>query len=856
LGRTLILARHALSNSQKAWNLEGNLAVFIHKANLVWRVGPGRKYRMGTLLQDMRFGIRMLAKSPGFAVMAVLTLAIGIGANTAIFTVLNSVLLRPLPFHDPDRLVIISERAPQFDTMSVSYQNFLDWKAQSKSFEKMAIFRQQDYTLTGNTGTEHITAREVSAGFFGLLGSRLESGRDFRPEDDHSGAAPVTILSYGLWQRRFGGSPDVLGKVIHLNDHAYTVVGVTPKEFWFYSKSDLFLPVGATGGMWLSNRMERPGARVIGRMKPGVSIASARAEVDGIAKQLAVAYPEANAAHGAAMEGMLDHVVSDSRRTLELIALGVGLLLIIACVNVANLLLSRVVPRQKEIAIRTALGASRARVAGQLLAESVMLSMLGGILGIGLAWAGTKGLLAAVPNSLPRAESIGVDWRVAVFLLVLCIGTGILFGMAPVWQVLRGNMNDTLKESVRGSSGGKHLLQSSLVVTELALAVLLLVGAGLTVRTLQKLATVDPGFQSRGVLTFDIGFSKTRYDQPEKIRNLFHEVTARLQSIPGVEAAALTTDVMMRDDSETMFYVSERPKPDPKDYSWSMMYITSPAYLKTMNVRQVRGRFYNEHDNLNAPPVIVVDEELAHSLFPNQEALGQHIVIPFPGFDQPREIIGIVQHVRHWGLAEDATAKVRSEFYIPFDQIPDSLFSVVSGITYAVRSNLNEQAITTAVKQELRSLDSDIPVYNVSSMDEIISLSIARQRFLGVLLVFFGGAALLLGAVGTYGVISYSVSQRTNEMGIRMALGAQTNNILGLVLGRGAKLIAFGVGCGLVVALLASRLMASFVFGVSARDPVTFGGVGLLLLMVATAACYVPARRATRVDPMIALRHE
>ncbi|HET9791976.1 MAG TPA: ABC transporter permease [Candidatus Angelobacter sp.] len=811
---------------------------------------------MRTLLQDMRFGIRMLVKSPGFAVVAVLTLAIGIGANTAIFTVLNSVLLRPLPFHDPDRLVIINERAPQFDSMSVSYQNFLDWKAQSASFEKMAIFRRSDYTLTDNSGTEHVTAREVSAGFLGLLGTRLELGRDLQPEDDHEGAGRVAILSFGLWQRRFGGSPDVLGKVVHLNEQAYTVVGVTPKEFWFYSKSDLFLPFGATGQPFLKNRMERPGSRVIGRLKPGVSIASARAEVDSIAKQLAVAYPEANAAHGAVMKGMLDHVVSDSRSTLELIALGVGLLLVIACVNVANLLLSRVVPRQREIAIRTALGASRSRVAGQLLAESVMLSMLGGVLGIGLAWAGTKGLLAAVPNSLPRAESIGVDWRVAIFLLLLCFATGILFGMAPVWQVLRGNMNDTLKESVRGSSSGKHMLQSALVVTELALAVLLLVGAGLTVRTLQKLATVDPGFQSRGVLTFDIGFSKTRYNQPEKVRNLFHEVTARLQSIPGVEAAATTTDVMMRDDSETMFYISERPKPAPKDYSWSMMYITSPAYLKTMKIRQVRGRFFNDHDNLSSSPVIVVDEELAHTLFPNEEAIGHHIVIPFPGAEQPREIIGVVQHVKHWGLVEDATAKFRSEFYMPFDQVPDSLFGGFSGITYAVRSNLNEQAITTAVKQELRSLDSDIPVYNVSSMDEIISLSIARQRFLGVLLVFFGCAALLLGAVGTYGVISYSVSQRTNEMGIRMALGAQASNILGLVLGRGAKLIACGVGCGLVVALLASRLMASFVFGITARDPVTFGGVGLLLLLVAAAACYVPARRATMVDPMIALRHE
>ncbi len=330
--------------------------------------------------------------------------------------------------------------------------------------------------------------------------------------------------------------------------------------------------------------------------------------------------------------------------------MGVGLLLIIACVNVANLLLSRVVPRQREIAIRTALGASRIRVAAQLLAESVMLALVGGVLGIGLAWAGTRGLLAAVPNSLPRAESIGVDWHVALFLLLLCVGTGILFGMAPVWQVLRGNMNDTLKESARGSSGGKHLLQSTLVVAELAIAVLLLVGAGLTVRTLQKLATVDPGFQSQNVLTFDLRFSKARYDQPQKIRNLFHEVTARLESVPGVEAAAITQDLMMRDDSETMFYVSERPKPDPKDYNWAMMYITSPDYLKAMKVRQLRGRFYNEHDNLSSPGVIVVDEELAHSLFPHEEALGKHLVIPFPGFDQPREIIGIVQHVKHWGL--------------------------------------------------------------------------------------------------------------------------------------------------------------------------------------------------------------
>jgi len=519
-------------------------------------------------------------------------------------------------------------------------------------------------------------------------------------------------------------------------------------------------------------------------------------------------------------------------------------------------LLSRVVPRQREIAIRTALGATRSRVAGQLLAESVVLALLGGVLGIGFAWAGTRGLLAAVPNSLPRAESIGMDWRVALFLLLVCLGTGILFGLAPVWQVLRGDMNQTLKESARGSSGKRHVLQNALVVTELAIAVLLLVGAGLTVRTLEKLAKVDPGFQPNHVLTFDIGFSKLRYDQPQKVRNLLHEVITRLQEIPGVEAASTTTDVMMRDDSETMFYVSERPKPEPKDYNWAMMYITSPEYLKTMSIQQVRGRFLNDHDNQGSPGVIVVDEELARTLFPNQDAIGQHLVIPFPGFEQPREIVGIVRHVNHWGLAEDATAKIRSEFYIPFGQIPDNLYSLVTGMTYAVRSSLDEHAVTTAVKQKLQALDGDIPVYNISSMNEIISTSIAQKRFLSVLLVFFGVAALLLGAVGTYGVISYSVSQRTNEMGIRMALGAQASNILAIVLAQGAKLIAVGVGCGLAVALLASRFMASFVFGVTAKDPVTFGAVALLLLLVATAACYFPARRATRVDPLIALRHE
>ena len=811
---------------------------------------------MAIFLQDLRYASRMLVKSPGFALMAILTLAIGIGANTAIFTVLNAVLLRPLPFHDPARLMIVSESSQQFDAMSVAYQNYTDWKAQNSSFENMAMFRQRDFTLTGDRGPEHIEGREISAGLFSLLGAPLAMGRDFRPEDDQEGAAPVVVLSYGLWQRRFGGDQNILGRSVHLNDQNYSVVGVLAKDFWFYSPSDVFAPIGATGQMWLKLRVEREGARVLARLKPGVSVQQARADMDNIGRRLAAAYPEANAAHGITFVPMMENVVSDVRGTLILLFGAVAFVLLIACVNVANLLLSRVAPRQRELAVRTALGASRRRVVSQLLTESVLLALIGGVFGIALAWAGTRGLLAAVPHSLPRASSVGIDWRVGLFVFVLCVATGILFGLAPVWQSLRGNMNEALKEGGRGAAGGRHRLQSVLVVFELAMAVVLLVCAGLTIRTLQKLGKVDPGFQSDNLLTFDIGFSKLHYNQPQKVRNLFHEVVGRLEHVPGIQAASLTTDVMMRDDSEVMFYVTERPKPQPQDLSWSMMYITGSDYLPTMGIRQLRGRFFTEQDNTSSSNVIVIDEELARSIFPNQEPLGQHITIPFPGFDGPREIVGIVQHVKHWGLAQDSTAKIRSEFYVPFLQIPDNLYSLVNGMSFAVRSNLEPRAVTAAVSHELQAIDADIPVYNVEPMNEIIHTSIARERFATLLFVFFAGAALLLGAIGTYGVLSYSVSQRTHEMGIRMALGAEARDILGLVLRWGGKLIAAGIVVGVALAALFSRLLASMLYGVTTTDPMTFGLVSLVLIVVAIAACYIPARRATKVDPMIALRYE
>jgi predicted permease len=806
--------------------------------------------------QNLRYASRILAKSPGFALMAVLTLTIGIGANTAIFTVVHSVLLRPLPYHEPERLMILAEKDNKFDDGSVAYLNFKDWHAQNSSFQEMCLWRRRDYTIIGDRGPEHINGREVSSGFFALLGLRPALGRDIRPEEDREGSAPVALLSYGLWQRRFGGRDDVLGQTVHLNDRNYTVIGVAPKDFWFYTPSDVFVPIGATGDLWLKVREERAGSRVLGRLKPGVSQTQARADLDNIAQQLAAAYPEANANRGVSIFPMLDYTVRDARSTLLLLFGAVGLLLLIACVNVANLLLSRVAPRARELAIRTALGASRRRVAAQLLTESVLLALLGGLSGLLVAWLGTRALLATVGENLPRSQTVGIDWSVGLFLLATCVFTGILFGLAPVWQSLRTDVNTTLKEGGRSGGARHHRLQGVLVVSELALAMVLLVCSGLTLRTLAALGKVDPGFRPDNVLTFTISFSKLHYDQPQKIRMLFKNIVDRLENTPGVEAAASTTDLMMQDDSEAMFYISERPKPDPKNYLWSLFYITSPDYPHTMGIRLLRGRFFTEHDDLSAPNVMVIDEELARSVFPNQDPLGQHIVLPFPGADQPREIVGIVEHVKHWGLAKDATATIRSEFYMPFNQVPEKLYPLVSGMAFAARTRLEPTAAAAAISQELKTLDSDMPVYNVQPMNEIIRSSLGRERFASLLFGLFAAAALLLGAVGTYGVLSYAVSQRTHEMGVRMALGAGAGNIMRLILGRGARLIGAGIVLGLLGAFWFARLLASMLFGVTPQDPQTFTVVPLVLVAVAIAACYVPARRATKVDPMIALRYE
>lgn len=813
---------------------------------------------METFLHDLRYALRTLAKSPGFAAVAVLTIALGIGANTAIFSVVNAVMLRPLPYADSARVMILSEKSPQFDAMSVSYLNLLDWQNRNRSFSQLAGFRQESFNLAGVSTPERLPGRQVSTGFFAILGATPILGRDFLPEDGRAGAPPVVILSYRFWQRRFAGDPNIVSRVLVLNDVPHTVIGVIPQRFWFYSPSDVFVTFANASTLFTQVRENRSGAYVVGRLKPGVNLAQARSDMDRIASALAAEFPMANAGHGIVVKPVLEDVVGDVRANLLLLLGAVGFVLLIACVNVANLLLARSTARSKEIAIRAALGASRSRMVRQLLTESVLLAVFGGALGALLARWGTSLLIASVPGSLPRTEDVSPDFRVLLFTLGVSLLTGILFGIGPALRASRTDLHDSLKEGTRGSTSGRHRLQDALVVAELALTLVLLVGAGLTLRSILRLRGVNPGFDPRNALVFNTALSHQRYGEAAKVRSFYREALARLNQAPGVKAASLSLNVPMRHHSQIYFYVEGRPKPKAEDMPWAMHYLVSSGYADAMGLHILRGRYLSDQDAENSPQVIVIDELLARGLFPNEDAIGQRIIIPFPGFDQPREIVGVVNHVKHWGIAQDSQARIQYQFYMSFFQIPDALFKQVGtfDMTLLVRTAGDPRAFVGTAEAAIHALDPDLPVYAAQTMGEIVETSFAAQRFAGLLLGLFAGIALILAAVGIYGVMAYSVGQRTQEMGIRMALGATRRDILRLVLGRGSLLTFAGALIGLLACLGLTRFLASLLFGITATDPVTFLGVAFVLGAVALFACYVPARRATRVDPLIALRYE
>jgi predicted permease len=815
---------------------------------------------MSTLIQDLRYGIRMLGKNPGFTAVAIITLALGIGSTTAIFSVVNGVLLRPLPFPSPSRLVILHERSSKFPSMSVSYPNFLDWQRQQRSFSGLAIYRGDSFNLAERNGAEMVSGRMVSAGFFNILGVSPILGRTFTVQDNQLGTGRTAILSYRFWQRRFGGDRAILGKSITLDNKDYTVIGVLPKNFWFFDPRDVYVPVGVYDRAWITHRESHDGFSVIARLEPGVTLAQARSEMASIARRLDAEYPKEDAGLGIVLASMPRYVVRDVRPMLLLLLGAVCLVLLIACVNVANLLLSRSTARQKEMAVRAALGAGRIRVARQLLTESVLLAFLGGAAGILLASWGTHGLLTYVPKELPRAQNAGIDFSVLLFAVAVSVVTGLLFGLAPAVRSSSVDLRDSLQEGSRGTTGGRHGLQNGLVVAEVGLALVLLVGAGLTLRTILRLYYVKTGFATSGSLVFDVSLPASRYHSGPAARAFYRELTARIANQPGVRAVAAANNLPMAGgDSEMYFYVEGRPKPQMQNMRWAMFYITTPGYLRAMGITLVRGRFFTDGDTPRSQPVVAIDDELARKLFPGQNPLGQHIIIPYPGLEAPREIAGVVHHIKHFGPAgQKWTQRLDGAFYMPFAQLPDAIFKGFGtmDLTLVVRTPLGAESLIPSIKRAVHSIDDGVAVNDVHTMSDLLRLSLAAQRLTALLLSIFSALALILASVGIYGVISYSVAQRTHEIGIRMALGAQRRNVLLGVLRQGMILALGGLAAGVMAALFATQLLANMLYGISATDPLTFAIVSFVLASVAFLACYIPAHRATKIDPVVALRYE
>ncbi|MGA7854102.1 MAG: ABC transporter permease [Candidatus Acidiferrales bacterium] len=817
---------------------------------------------MESLIQDLKYAVRMLVKSPGFTAIAILTLALGIGANTALFSVVNGVLLRPLPYAQPDRLVVLSEKSPVFESSSISYPNFLDWQRTNTTFTSIAAYRSDDFNITGSGEAERVRVGMISAGFFEILGVNPVRGRLFTTQEDRLGGAPVVLISAGLWQRKFGSAPDIIGKTITMNGDGYTLVGVVPANFRMESTNfgikDVFVPVGQNKDPLFYDRDVHEGMRAIGRLKPGVSLAAAQADMSQIANNLAQTYPNADKGAGIGLVPLKKDIVGDVEPFLLVLLGAVGFVLLIACVNVANLQLARSTTRAREFAIRSALGASQSRVIRQLLTESILLGLAGGALGLWLAAWGTQAALRTLPETLPRAQDVGLDGRVLIFTLLASIVAGVIFGLAPALKTARPNLQETLKESGRGASGAKHRAQGVFVVIEMAMALILLIGAGLMIRSLVDLWSVNPGFNSRGVLTFAVSMSPSLGENAATSRTAIRQLGETLRSVPGVEAVSCTGGALPMDgDDEFPFWLEGQPKPaNVSEMKQSLLYMSGPGYLKAMGIPLQSGRFFNADDDEHSPPVIVIDEKFARQYFPNEDPIGKRINLGI--IDLQAEIVGVVGHVKHWGLDTDGDAKhpIVAQAYMPLLQIPDKFWSGPPQAEVVVRTKASPASMVPAIREVVEKLNSENVIFDTKPMEEIVAESLAARRFSMILLSVFAALALLLSSIGIYGVISYVVGQRTHEIGIRMALGAQRGDVLRLMLGEGMKMALIGVAIGAAVALGLTHIMAKMLFRVSATDPVTFGAVAIVLSAVALAACYIPARRAMRVDPIVALRYE
>ena len=825
-----------------------------------------------SLLQDLRYGFRVLVRAPAFATIAILTLALGIGANTAIFSVVNGVLINPLPFQKPDQLVAIAEKIPNFERASISYPNFVDERKMNRTFTSMAAFRGIGYNLTGSGEPEHLHGEMISAGFFETLGVKPLMGRTFMPDEDRLGANPTVMITEGLWKRKFGADPNIIGKQMILNDQSRTVVGVLPSSFHlritnFHSDDwhiDVYTPVGEYNEpLFYNQRGSAWGLRAIGRLKPGVTLEQAREDMDRVSRELTAAYPDIDSDKKAVLTSMKAEIVGNIQPILLILLGAVVFVLLISCVNVANLLLARSTARQHEFAIRVAVGASQPRMIRQLLTESVLLAMIGGALGVLLAKFGTAAAVAAVPRTMPRAEEIGLDFRVLMFALLISVAAGVVFGLAPAFKGVGSNVGSELKESGRGFAASRSRAQSAFVMGEMAMALVLLIGAGLMIRSLFHLWGLDTGYNPHNVMTFDLNGAESLKHQPaDTVRSAYRQIREQLRSVPGLEASSFSQGALpMGSDDEEYFWFVGKPKPSHQsDMGMAIQYVVEPDYLKLMRIQLQRGRFFTEADNEHSDAVVVIDERLAERYFPAQDPIGQYLDFNTdPTQDKvpnPR-IIGIVRHVNQWGLDTDASYSMQAQMYVPFAQIPDKEVQRRGlGSSVFVRRSPIGGPDFKALRQQLLQANSSLVVFGAEDLEQNVKDSVSGERFTMTLLAVFAGLALLLAAIGIYGVLSYVVGRRIPEIGIRIALGARSVDVMRMVLRDGARMTLAGVGIGAVAALALTRLMSSMLFGVSPYDPLTFIAVAALLCLIALFACFVPARRATKVDPMVALRHE
>lgn len=807
---------------------------------------------MQTILQDLRYGFRTLTNKPGFTIVSVFTLALGIGANTAIFTVVDAALLRGLPYQSPDRLYHLFERTPQaeFPQREFSYPDYQDYQ-QNQVFTELAAYTGGGGIITGRGEPERVFAPSASANFFTMLGVEPLVGRTFQPGEDKPGAERTAVLTYGLWQRMFGGDPTVIGQALTINGNSYTVIGVLPASFQFaFRPADLWLPYQPTEAQLTRRFMH--GTNLIGRLASGASVAQAQSEISAIAARIEAEHNQSHAGTGVTLVPLQEQVVGQVRPILLVLLGAVGFVLPIACANLASLLLTRSIARQKEIAIRAALGAQSRRLVRQLLTESVMLAMAGGAAGLLIASIGVDALVAALPdaqlNSLPFLKSLRIDPGILAFALGLSLLTGVVFGLAPALQSSRVDLLGALKEGGRtGTGAARQRLRGALVVTEIALAVVLLVGAGLMMKSLLRLLQVDVGFNPQNVLTMTVGLPASKYSEANRRISFHDQLTERITALPGVAGASIVNILPLVGGNTTRFTVEGDPAPPPGQEIEANFRVTGAGYFQTMGIPLINGRFFDERDKADAPGVVAISKTVAERVFAGRDPIGQRL--HYPGLNGPPDlIVGVVGDVKITGL-DDA---IKPVLYYPYLQDPSTFTNLV------VRTTADPATLVNVIRNECRTLEPDVAIFSVRTIEEMINDAPAAfmRRFPAFLIGIFAAVALLLATVGIYGVVSYSVSQQTHDIGVRMALGARAADILKMVLKQGLTLALLGLTIGVLAALALTRLLSSLLYEVQTSDPAILLSVAALLVVVALVACYLPARRATRVDPMIALRYE